>query len=86
VHGCDREAAGDPPGLTALTGQYLRPSELWVCYRRDVPQLSHLADTDQSDEFNYCVRADKVELAVKLAYYAARAIKLLKTSPIPPPA
>jgi hypothetical protein len=50
-----------------------------------VPQLSYVTDHDASDEFTYCVRLGEVATAAKLAYYAAKLVKLLRGLPVPPP-
>jgi hypothetical protein len=46
-----------------------------------------LSDVDNTGLQYYCVKADTVELAAKLIYYGAKAIKVLRTEipPIVPP-
>lgn len=58
---------------------------MWVCYRKDVPQLSYVTDHDASDEFTYCVTGETVEVAARVIYYGVKAFKALKGAPIPPP-
>jgi hypothetical protein len=57
-----------------------------VCYDRGSLELTHTSDTDRSDPFSFCVRADQVELGAKIIYYSAKLFKILKGSvpPIPP--
>jgi len=56
---------------------------LYVCYDRGTLELTHTTDHDSSDIFQFCVLASEVELAAKLIYYGARALKVLRG--LPPP-
>jgi hypothetical protein len=83
VHGRDREASGDPPGLTALVGQYLRPGKGWACFTRGpVPVFSGISPRDASDGSHFCVQLNTLT-AGKFLYYGAKLLQLLDG--IPPP-
>jgi hypothetical protein len=44
-----------------------------------------VSSVDESDSTTVCVPLKDVELAAKLSYYAARALKILTELPVPPP-
>lgn len=70
------------PGLTPLTGRYVRRGELWYCTREGPDSAVYLTDHDDSDGgATRCYRVSSIAEVAKLAYYAA---KLLKTF-VPPP-
>lgn len=85
MHGRDREPAHHAPGLTPLTGQYLRPGKSWVCYSTLGPYLPYLSSHDRSSvgDSTVCVLTDQVLFDAKLAYYASRALSALAA--LPPP-
>jgi hypothetical protein len=55
-----------------------------VCYRRDLPQLSYVADHDDSNDVTYCVPLHEVVDVGKALYWGFKLFKLLKSLPPPP--
>jgi len=85
VHGRDRGAVCDPPGLTPLTGRYLRPGKTWVCWGGANGLIPVLSSTDRTDVHSgtICELMSDLEVDAKLAYYAARTMNILVN--LPPP-
>ena len=78
MHGCLRGAPDYAPGLTPLRGQFRRPaSDPWVCYSGG--SFIYLSPTDRTDIGSgvLCTKLSDVEVAAKLAYYAAKLLSVL---------
>jgi hypothetical protein len=53
-----------------------------VCYAKGNPEIVRFADSNVTDSDWQCVRADELELAAKLAYYAYKFFRALPKFPL----
>lgn len=77
MHRKPRTAPGFAPGLTPLTGKYVRPDDLWVCDNKFVPGLTVAVDHDISGAEWTCTPAHTVISQGKLIYYAAKFLRVV---------
>lgn len=76
-----RAPRGLAPGLTPVTGKYLRPDAAFVCQSRFVPGLVVAVDHDISGLEWGCTPAHTVISEAKLIYFTAKFLS--KIVPIP---